>query len=331
MTNRKFAQLHHRITQWYAGAARDLPWRAPDASPWSILVSEFMLQQTPVVRVQPIWETWMERWPEPADLAAEPTGEVVRAWGRLGYPRRALRLHATAVHIVEHHGGQVPRTEKELLALPGVGTYTAAAVASFAFGVPTTVVDTNIRRVHARLVKGWALPEPSHTANEAALAARLMPAHPDDPVEMHPLANAWNISVMELGALICTARNPRCGDCPVQDLCAWVEAGRPAPHYVPKGQAWAGTDRQVRGSMMAVLRHTPVPVERAALLGGVDLLRPVEQLRAEIGAEAGTESHDAWVALYALAADAEQRERCLSGLLGDGLASETGAGIGLPA
>ncbi|GAA4381466.1 A/G-specific adenine glycosylase [Paeniglutamicibacter cryotolerans] len=331
MTNRKFALLHHRITQWYAASARELPWRAPDASPWSILVSEFMLQQTPVVRVQPVWEQWMQRWPEAADLAAEPASEVVRAWGRLGYPRRALRLHATAQHIVELHGGQVPRTEKELLALPGVGTYTAAAVASFAFGIPATVVDTNIRRVHARLVKGCALPEPSYTAKEAALAERLMPAHPADPEELHPLANAWNISVMELGALICTARNPRCGDCPVQDLCAWVAAGRPAPHYVPKGQAWAGTDRQVRGSMMAVLRHTPGPVGRTALVGGIDLLRPLSDMQLELGSETGSEAHEAWVVLYALAADAEQRERCLAGLIGDGLARETTAGVGLPA
>lgn len=330
MKSRKIDLLHHRITQWYAASARELPWREPRASAWSILVSEFMLQQTPVVRVQPVWEEWMRRWPEPGALATESAAEVVRAWGRLGYPRRALRLHATAKHLVEHHGGEVPRTEKELLALPGVGTYTAAAVASFAFGIPATVVDTNIRRVHARLVTGHALPEPSHTANEAALAERLMPAHPGDPQELHPLANAWNISVMELGALICTARNPRCGDCPVQDLCAWVAAGRPAPHYVPKGQAWAGTDRQVRGSMMAVLRHTPGPVDRAALVGGIDLLRPMAELQLELGPQTGSEAHDAWVVLYALAADAEQRERCLVGLLADGLASEAETGVGLP-
>lgn len=240
--------LHRRITAWFGDEARDLPWRDPDCSPWGVMVSEFMLQQTPVVRVLPVWTAWMERWPTPAALALEPAAEVIRAWGRLGYPRRALRLQAAAVQIVAEHDGQVPQTEQELLALPGVGSYTAAAVACFAFGIPTVVVDTNIRRVHARLLSGRALPEKSLTAAESALAREAMPADPQT-------ACAWNAGVMELGAVVCTARAPRCDDCPVADLCAWRAAGMPEPHYRPTGQSWAGTDRQLRGAIMAALRE----------------------------------------------------------------------------
>ncbi|MBG6084840.1 A/G-specific adenine glycosylase [Zhihengliuella flava] len=290
-------QLHHAITDWFAQNGRDLPWRHPEASAWSVMVSEFMLQQTPVVRVLPVWEEWMQRWPTPADLAAEPAGEALRAWGRLGYPRRALRLHAAATRIVEEHDGAVPRTPDELLALPGVGTYTAAAVACFAFNQPEVVVDTNIRRVHARLFTGRALPEPSYTAAEARLAADLMP---DDDA----LACRWNAAVMELGALVCTARSPKCDACPVAASCAWIAAGQPAPHYTPKGQPWAGTDRQVRGAFMAALRDAEAPVPREALL------------RADVVQSTG--------------APEEQRLRCLGSLLADGLAHEGPTGVSLP-
>ncbi|MFC5132427.1 A/G-specific adenine glycosylase [Paeniglutamicibacter kerguelensis] len=322
--------LHQHIADWYSTHARTLPWREKSASPWAVMVSEFMLQQTPVVRVLPVWETWMERWPTPADLAAEPVSEVVRAWGRLGYPRRALRLHAAAIVISEQHGGQVPGTEAELLALPGVGTYTAAAIACFAFGVPTVVVDTNIRRVHARLVSGKALPEQNQNAAELALAARLLPkSNPQNAGEV-ALANTWNIGVMELGALVCTARSPRCEDCPVIDQCAWIAAGRPEPHYVPKGQPWHGTDRQVRGAMMAVLRHSPGPVKREDLLGAPDLAAVASEPRIAASARQGDPDHESWVTLHALPALAEQRERALDSLLADGLAQQSAAGIGLP-
>src|SRR3954471_21891162 len=142
--------LGGEVERWYADNARDLPWRRPDVSPWAVLVSEVMLQQTPAARVIPAWQEWMQRWPTPADLAAQPAGEAVRAWGRLGYPRRALRLHAAAAAIVERFGGEVPESRAELLTLPGVGDYTAAAVASFAFGRREVVLDTNVRRVLAR-------------------------------------------------------------------------------------------------------------------------------------------------------------------------------------
>lgn len=311
------ATLHHALADWFATAGRDLPWRRPECTPWGVMVSEFMLQQTPVVRVLPVWEQWMQRWPEPADLAAEPAGEAVRAWGRLGYPRRALRLVEAARRITDEHGGQVPRGYSDLLALPGVGGYTAAAISCFAFGIPETVIDTNIRRVHARLIRGRALPEPSHTAGETRLAAELMPPVDHDGGN---LACTWNAAVMELGALVCTARSPRCRECPVFSSCAWVAAGRPAPHYVPKGQAWAGTDRQVRGAMMAVLRDSAEPVAAEALLEGDDTAGPAS----------GTEEAAALERLQGLAADPDQRRRCLASLLADGLAVDSGRGLTLP-
>ena len=301
--------LHEQITSWFADNARELPWREPQCSPWGIMVSEFMLQQTPVVRVLPVWEQWMQRWPTPAALAAEPSGEALRAWGRLGYPRRALRLHSAAAAIVERHGGQVPDTREELLQLPGVGTYTAAAIASFAFERPETVVDTNIRRVHARAVTGNALPAPSLTSAEMKLATALMPGRE---------TKAWNAAVMELGALVCTARSPKCGSCPVREQCAWIAAGQPEPHYVPKGQAWAGTDRQVRGAMMAVLREAETPVLREVLLGTVDL----------VDHGSGHALH--LTKLRSLGASDEQLARSLDGLLADGLAETAGAGVRLP-
>lgn len=278
--------LHAPVLEWYAVAQRDLPWRRPEASPWSVLVSELMLQQTPVARVLPVHEAWLERWPTPADLAAEPTGEAVRMWGRLGYPRRALRLHAAAVAIVADHGGEVPSSHADLLALPGVGEYTAAAVASFAFGQRHAVLDTNVRRVLARAVSGVALPPPSMTRAERDLAESLLP-------DQDAVAATWAVAVMELGALVCPATSPRCAACPLQEQCAWVRAGSPAYDGPPRrAQAWAGTDRQCRGRLMAVLREA---------LGAVH----VSSLEAAWG-------------------PTEQRERCLAGLLADGLAVQVG-------
>jgi A/G-specific adenine glycosylase len=310
---RHLTDLHQSMDRWFSDVARALPWRSPDCSPWGILVSEVMLQQTPVVRVLPVWEDWMERWPEPADLATLPSGEAVRHWGRLGYPRRALRLHAAAVAIVEQHGGRVPDTHASLLNLPGVGDYTAAAVAAFAFGRRETVVDTNIRRVHARLVSGLALPAPSLTASEMRLAESLMP----DDVE---LSVRWNASVMELGALVCTARSPKCFDCPVRDSCAWLAAGEPPPSYRPKGQAWHGTDRQLRGAVMAVLRVADSPVAPELF----------ERPAADLGFD-GEGTAVPLAALHRLNPAPEQLERALEGLLRDGLAEMHDDGLRLPA
>lgn len=301
--------LHVRVNSWYLENRRDLPWRTGQNSPWEVMVSEFMLQQTPVKRVLPVWETWVDRWPTPADLASEDSAEAVRAWGRLGYPRRALRLHAAAQAIVEHHEGRVPGTYEELLALPGVGSYTAAAISVFAFGNRATVVDTNIRRVHARLVMGRALPGRSLTAAETRLADELMPADTST-------SCLWNVSVMELGALICTAKSPDCVSCPVIDACAWVSAGRPEADYQPKGQAWAGTDRQLRGAMMGVLRaaHAPIPSQLLTMPGHLDFVVPRELVPAV-------------EKLQKLSPTPEQVERCYSGLLADGLAREHSGGL----
>ncbi len=276
------SSLHRPVLRWYADHARDLPWRRPEATPWAVMVSEFMLQQTPVARVLPAYETWMSAWPAPADLAAAPSGEAVRAWGRLGYPRRALRLHAAAQAIVDRHDGEVPHGYDDLRALPGVGDYTASAIASFAFGASHAVLDTNVRRVLARAVGGVELPATTVTRAERALAASLVP-------EEH--AATWAVAVMELGALVCTSANPACPACPVSDLCAWNRAGRPAHDGPPRrAQAWAGTDRMVRGRLLAVLRETEGSVTRSRL-------------------------EATW-------AEPEQRERALRSLLLDGLVVE---------
>ncbi len=278
--------LHRPVLEWYADHARRLPWRDPDASPWSVLVSEFMLQQTPVARVLPVHAQWLERWPTPAALAAEPAGEAVRAWGRLGYPRRALRLHAAATEIGERYAGEVPAGYDELLTLPGVGDYTAAAVASFAFGRRHVVLDTNVRRVLARVLGGVEFPGASVTRTERELATAVLPED--------ATAATWAVAVMELGALVCTAANPHCEDCPVADHCAWRLAGHPAYDGPPRrGQAWAGTDRQCRGRLMAVLREAEGPVHRSRL----DAVWP----------------------------DQQQRERCLQTLIDDGLVTQAAA------
>src|SRR5499425_913331 len=183
------------ILRWYASHARDLPWRKPGAGPWAVLVSEIMLQQTPVSRVLPAYEAWLARWPAPAALAAASPADAVRQWGRLGYPRRAIRLHAAARVITERHGGVVPDSIDALRALPGVGSYTAAAVASFAFGQRHPVLDTNVCRVLARMANGQQWPARSTTVAEVALARSLLPARPR-------VAARWSVAVMELGALV---------------------------------------------------------------------------------------------------------------------------------
>ncbi len=274
--------LHTDVLAWFDKNGRDLPWRS-DPRPWPVMVSEFMLQQTPVARVLPVFEAWMARWPTPAALATDSVGEAVRAWGKLGYPRRAQRLHAAAAAIVEHHHGEVPDALEDLRALPGVGGYTAAAIASFAFGQRHIVLDTNVRRLFARTVCGVEFPADSITAAERDLAVDLLPDRE---------AHRWAAATMELGALVCTAKAPRCGSCPIDDRCAWNLAGRPAHAGPPRrGQAYAGTDRQVRGRLLDVLRASDAPVTRAALDAAWD--------------------------------DVEQRERCLRSLLADGLVRKT--------
>ena len=274
----------NELLDWYDRCRRDLPWREPGVTAWQILVSEFMLQQTPVSRVLPIWCDWVQRWPTASATAAASAGDVVRAWGKLGYPRRAKRLHECATVIARDHGDVVPDDVEILLTLPGVGSYTARAIACFAYRQPVPVVDTNVRRVVARVVHGRADAAGVSAVRDHADVSALLP---DD-----DSAHRFSAALMELGAIVCTARTPRCGLCPV-GACRWRQAGYPpadAPARRP--QAYAGTDRQVRGRLLDVLRDREFPVTRAEL----DV---------------------AWVT------DTEQRERALNSLLADGLVVQT--------
>ena len=285
------AALVRSLIRWFDVHERPLPWRA--TTPWGVLVSEFMLQQTPVDRVLPVWHAWLDRWPSPADLASAPLSDALRAWGRLGYPRRAQRLHASAVAIVERHDGEVPDERTALLELPGVGDYTAAAVLAFAFGRRSIVLDTNVRRVLSRTVEGVAQ-APSHiTTAERQRAEALWPA-------AHGRSARWSAAVMEFGAVVCTARRPACDSCPVRDRCAWTAAGQPSsPDVVRRQPAYSGSDRQARGRILAVLRDSPSPVPASAI-------------------------EAAWP-------DEAQRDRALDGLLADGLVVRLpGRRLGLP-
>lgn len=275
------------LLEWYRVARRDLPWRAPGVSAWQILVSEFMLQQTPVSRVLPIWPDWVRRWPTPSATAAASAADVLRAWGKLGYPRRAKRLHECATVIARDHGDVVPDDVDTLLTLPGVGGYTARAVACFAYRRPVPVVDTNVRRVVARAVHGQADAGAPSAGRDHADVAALLPGDGSAP--------EFSVALMELGATVCTARAPRCGLCPLR-RCAWREAGHPpATGPARRVQTYAGTDRQVRGRLLDVLRGNDSPVTRAEL----DV---------------------AWLT------DTAQRDRALYSLLADGLVTQTADG-----
>jgi A/G-specific adenine glycosylase len=274
-----------QLLNWYSRNRRDLPWRRPGVTPWQILVSEFMLQQTPVARVEPIWLAWVARWPTPSATAAASAADVLRAWGKLGYPRRAKRLHECATAIATEHDGAVPADVETLLTLPGVGAYTARAVACFAYGMRVPVVDTNVRRVVARVVHGRA--DSAASVRDLEDVAALLPDTPAAP--------EFSVALMELGATVCTARAPRCGLCPLT-ACAWRSSGYPEPVApVRRVQRYAGTDRQVRGRLLDVLRDSDSPVSRAQL----DV---------------------AWLD------DTAQRDRALDSLLVDGLVEQTADG-----
>lgn len=236
------------LIAWYRDAARDLPWRREGFGAWGTLVSEFMLQQTPVNRVVPRLEAWLARWPTPADLAASPPGDAVTQWANLGYPRRALWLHRAAVEMRDRHDGVVPRDIDALLALTGIGDYTARAVAVFAYGDRHPVVDTNTRRVLARAIDARAQPGPPHRRDLEAMEAEL----PADIAE----AAIVNAAAMELGAIVCTARAPKCEACPLAAQCAWRAAGYPASEDRRRKQAtYEGSDRQTRGAVLKTLRE----------------------------------------------------------------------------
>lgn len=285
--------IGERIADWYTAGHRDLPWRRPGFTAWGTLVSEFMLQQTPVSRVIPALERWLTRWPSPADLARVPPGDAVRAWERLGYPRRALALHATATVIAERHGNVVPDDVDALLALPGVGPYTARAVAAFAHGVRTPVVDTNVRRVLARALRGQGEAGPARTSADLAEMDAVLPADAGR-------AQLVNAGAMELGQTVCTARAPRCDECPIADSCAWRAAGYPAYTGLraPVQKKYEGSDRQVRGLVLRELRARDTPVPASVIVG--------------------------------LWPDAVQLERAVAGLLRDGLVERVGDELRLP-
>lgn len=276
------------LSSWFSSHGRELPWRIPGTPAWHILISEVMLQQTPVARVLPIWREWTLRWPTPSAMAAASPAEVLRAWGKLGYPRRALRLHECARVLAERHDDDVPTDVETLLGLPGVGAYTARAIACFAYGQRVPVVDINVRRVIARTVHGKGDPGPASTTRDMADVAELLPA--DQGRAAH-----FSAALMEFGALICTARKPDCGSCPLPE-CAWRTAGFPT-YDGPKRptQRFEGTDRQARGRLLDVLRGASGPVARASL----DL---------------------AWTV------DPGQRDRALDSLLVDGLIEQTADG-----
>lgn len=276
------------VIHWYATNARPLPWRAPGVSAWGVLVSEVMSQQTPVSRVTESWQRWMKRWPTPADLARSGTDEVLRAWGRLGYPRRALRLLEAARKLAAR-GNKVPETEQELLELPGVGRYTAAAILAFAFGRRSLVLDVNVRRVLARLADGQARPAPTETVSERSRATAWLP-------EGDAECAAWSQAVMELGALVCVTGSPVCSTCPVREHCRWVADGSPVWNGPTRPvQPWTGTDRQCRGRIMASLRASTQEILPHDLV---------------------------WH-------DPVQLDRCVASLIADGLAHRVGKGIKL--
>lgn len=284
------------VLRWYRLGARDLPWRRAafheEFGAWGVLVSEFMLQQTPVARVIPHLEAWLARWPTPPAMAEASAADVVQQWANLGYPRRALWLHRAAVEVTARHGGVVPRDVDALLALSGIGDYTASAVAVFAYGDRHPVVDTNTRRVLARAVEGRAQPAPP-SRRDLTLMESLLPSDDVD-------AAAFNAGAMELGATVCTARSPRCEVCPLAGTCAWLAAGRPDTGDTRRRQAaYEGSDRQARGAVLRLLRDAaPAAVPLHTVL------------------------HD-WP-------DARQRDRAIDSLIADGLAEADGESISLP-
>ena len=244
--------LEKPIINWFKRNKRDLPWR--DTSAWGVMVSEFMLQQTPVNRVLPKWIEWMERWPTPSDLAQATPAQVITAWGRLGYPRRALRLHAAAAIIAQDFNNEVPNNAETLQLLPGIGEYTAAAIAAFAFEEATLVMDVNIRRLLTRVIDGEEHPKPAATAREKSSRQALIP---------NKNAHIWAAATMELGALVCTSSYPKCELCPVISQCNWRKNGYPKTDLLRKSQDWHGTDRKCRGTIVQALRENESLTENA--------------------------------------------------------------------
>jgi A/G-specific adenine glycosylase len=279
------------VLAWGTEHLRDLPWRRT-RDPWAVLVSEVMAQQTGVDRVVPFYLAFLERFPDPAACAAAPVADVLRLWAGLGYNRRAVNLHRCAVAVVERHGGVVPADLDALLALPGIGPYTARAVLAFAFERPLGVVDTNVGRVLARWVG-----RPLTVRAAQSLADSLVPEGREW---------SWNQAVMELGGTVCGRRRPDCNRCPVASMCGWHAAGGavpdPADGSAGVGQPqsrFEGSDRQGRGRLVDALRRGPIAVTALAATMG-------------------------WPG------DPARAERVMSGVLADGLAVRDGTVLRLP-
>ncbi|MGD9797497.1 MAG: A/G-specific adenine glycosylase [Acidimicrobiia bacterium] len=280
------------LLDWWEAGGRDLPWRRT-RDPWAVLVSELMLQQTQVARVETRWRPFLDRFPDPAACAGAGAGAVVEAWRGLGYNRRAVNLHRCAVEVVARHGGRLPDDLDALLALPGIGAYTARAVLVFAFGRDLGLVDTNAGRFLARAGSG----APLRGRAAQALADSLVPAG---------RGWDWGQAVFDLGALVCTRRDPRCHRCPVAGACAWNGAGRPEPDPVVgsagisgRQARFEGSDRQARGRLVDALRRGPVPPASLAEAAG-------------------------------LAGDGDRAERLADGLVRDGLAVRDHCHLRLP-
>ena len=252
------ARLRRALGRWYrANGRHDLPWRLT-RDPYAVLVSEVMLQQTQVERVRPRYEAWLERWPTTASLAAAPTAAVIREWSGLGYNRRAVNLQRAAREALKRYG-RIPLDEAKLRSLPGVGPYTAAAVACFAGGRRTAALDTNVARVVARALLGEGRARAPYGPELREAAEAWLPKR---------AARAHQLAVMDLGATVCRASSPACDACPLARECAWVAAGRPeSPSVVPTAAAepFESTARFARGRIVAMLAEgAPLPSEAVA-------------------------------------------------------------------
>lgn len=294
------AEVQSALLSWFEGAQRRLPWRETSDG-YAILVSEVMLQQTQVERVVPVYHAFLRRFPTFENLAEAPTSEVIRAWAGMGYNRRALNLQRAAQAVVERHGGALPRDPRALRALPGVGAYTANALACFALGEQAAVVDTNVRRVLGRVFLWPSSP----TDREAATTARR--------VLPEGAAWAWNQALMDLGATVCTSRRPACLLCPLRTSCRAAGAFEAEPAsavaeeratYRPRTERFEGSSRYYRGRVVAHLR---------GLVDGASC--GVEELGAAVKADY-SDAEGAWL------------RSLLEGLARDGLVAVRGEGDG---
>ena len=260
----RLGRIRVRLLDWYEAHQQPFPWRGGRAArdPYAALVAAVAAQQTQMPRVLDIYERWMRAYPTLDALARAERADVLRTWARAGYPRRAVHLHEAARRCIEVHGGAVPRALDALLALPGVGPFTAAIVRCFGYGEDSVAIDTNVVRLVGRLVLGDLQPaRESAPAAILAAATRLMPRGE---------AARWNPALMDFGAAVCAAR-PRCDACPLASLCAArprFAAGEVAAPVRAQGR-FAGSDREARGRILAALRAARGPVREATLLRGL--------------------------------------------------------------